>query len=840
MDTAELSDKDVRMTPTRRGATAPARRPRARSGRAAAVLAAATTLAAGLLGLPAPAGAAPAVGEISTVAGALNGRCGPAMGTAVAAGTLYVACSNNVLLAHDLAAHDTALVAGAFNDAQSTGDGGPASDARLAGLGAVAVDGDGNVYLAEDAERVRRIDAATHDISTIAGGGAVSGSAGDGGLATDAALNSIYGMTVAPDGALYLTDHDAIRRVDLGTGVITTVAGETDDGGYVDGAPGAARFHNLASIASAPDGALYVSDFENAAVRRVDAGRTTVSTVLGGTVNGNAPPGYQDGDVATALAAGYGSLAVRADGSLLFADLENRRVRVLSADGTTVSTLAGDGTVGLFMPGVPATSAGIGRIARVALDASGRVYLAGESRDHVMRVGLDGTIEPDVLALDGVAASKALLAYPLGMARVGTTLYVADIGTSLVRSIDLRTGTIATFAALDTIALATDGTYLYAAGGFTTHDARLVRIRLSDRNDVTTIAGTGVAGLDGDGGPATAAHIVDTTDIALGPGGRLYFTQVAFDHGISSIRCIGCDGAGIVSTVAGTAASQGFTADGEVAAGNVIFAPYGLTIAPDGAIVFTDTGNGLVRRVDPATNVLTTLGGTVGDLDGSGDGGLATSASFADPIGVRYDTAGNLFVSQLGAGIAGSGTPTVRRIDAHTKIVTRYAGGGSDPGDGGAATDAQLLAPFVINFDGTHAYVVDVYAGRVRRVQGALPELAPSTTAPTSVRKNQTTAITVKVTNRGSGWAKGPIKVLVRDLRHVSIKSLSAAGWTCVREASKATCTRTQALAPGASRTFKVYVKATGTGTARVRVRALSDNEDVIATTATKTFRVRP
>lgn len=219
------------------------------------------------------------------------------------------------------------------------GDGGPATSASFRELEAVAVGPDGSLYIADTFNyRIRRV---TPDgiVSTFAGNGS-SGRSGDGGPATAAAIGNPWGVTVGPDGSVYIADdlHNVIRKVDPG-GVISTTAGTGYAGYGGDGGPATkATLYGPQALAVGPDGSLYVADRRNQRVRRVG-----VDGIIH-TVAGTGAAGFNgDGGLATAarLKNPLG-IAVGPDGTLYIADSDNYRVRAVLPNGV-ITTIAGDG-----------------------------------------------------------------------------------------------------------------------------------------------------------------------------------------------------------------------------------------------------------------------------------------------------------------------------------------------------------------------------------------------------------------------------------------------------------------------------------------------------------------
>ena len=235
-------------------------------------------------------------GNISVFAGTgvagYSGDSGPAAlatlrnpdGLAIdAAGNLYIADTNNQAIRKiDASGTITTIAGGAFGN---TGDGGPATLAKLAQPGSVAVDGSGNIYIADTGnQEIRKIDAATNNISTVAGSAALGfGYTGDGGLATAAKLTSPRGLAVDANGNIFIADtsNNVIRKVDT-AGIITTVAGNGTAGFTGDGGLATAAELDLPyDVIVDAKGNLYISDTYNNEIRKVD--RAGVITAFVGT-----------------------------------------------------------------------------------------------------------------------------------------------------------------------------------------------------------------------------------------------------------------------------------------------------------------------------------------------------------------------------------------------------------------------------------------------------------------------------------------------------------------------------------------------------------------------------
>jgi len=340
------------------------------------------------------------------------------------------------------------LAVGCPQQTDAVGDGCPALLAGVDGPGGVVSDAAGNLYLADsNDERIRKIDARTGLISTVAGNG-TQGYGGDGGPAAQAVLNiSNNEGALALDGVgnLYLADtqNGRIREVIAATGIITTVAG---NGAYAYGGDGgAATAASLAwprGVALDAGGNLYIADTDNSRIRKVD-GRTRVIT----TVAGTGITGYGgDGGAATAAQLGQPTgVALDAGGNLYIADQDNNRVRKVTASTGAISTIAGMGIRGYGGDGGPATAARFNLIygGGVALDAVGNLYVADTQNSRVREIvaatGLITTVAGTGLSGfngDGLAATQAQLAYPVAVGVDGRgNLLIGDTYNGRVREV---------------------------------------------------------------------------------------------------------------------------------------------------------------------------------------------------------------------------------------------------------------------------------------------------------------------------------------------------------------------------------------------------------------------
>ena len=268
------------------------------------------------------------------------------------------------------------------------GDGGPAVDASVAGPAAVYGDAAGNIYISDTQNgKIRRVDAATGVITTVGGGGAPADGLGDGGAATLAQLGGPRGIFVDGPGNIYIADRDnhRIRRIDAETQVITTVAGSGPTDTYVGGFEGDGGPATLARL-DMPDGVhvdaagnIFIAEIQNHRIRKVDAETQTITTVAGSGPAGPGAAGYSgDGGLATeARLSSPTAVSVDAAGAIYIADRNNNRVRRVDPQTQIITTVLGgvapDGTLVLDQPN------------GLFIDDEGSIYVAEHGRSRIIK-----------------------------------------------------------------------------------------------------------------------------------------------------------------------------------------------------------------------------------------------------------------------------------------------------------------------------------------------------------------------------------------------------------------------------------------------------------------------
>ncbi len=536
------------------------------------------------------------------------------------------------------------------------GDGGPALAAQFNVANSLAVDRAANLVIADafpgaprqGNNRIRRVNVATGIITTVAGGGE-----GDGRPATQAALSSPYGITVngvntyISEGGISVSTGNRVRKVGA-DGVVSSVAG----GGAVprgDGGPAtAATIDRPDGVAVDSHGNVFFVDTGNARVRKV-ASNGTITTVAGG---GAPADGVGDHGPATAAKFNYpSSVAVDAAGDLFIGDAGTAVVRKVAPSGI-ITTVAGTGTPGFSGDGGAATAAQLSSAYGVALDSGGNLFIADTYNHRIRRVGattgiitsVAGTGNSDAATGDNGPATAAAIPYPLGVSIDSAgNLYTASEVVAVVRKITPGSDHLITGASDEII---------------------------------TTVAGGGMPTRGvGDGGPATQA-LLDNPQSAVGDGtGNL----IIADTNGQRIRKVTN---GTISTIGGTG-TPGFSGDGGPATAALLSYPSKVAVDSSGNVFLADQNNNRIRRIDH-NGVITTIAG-----GGVGDGLAATSIALNGPRGVAADDAGNMYIAECGSA-------RVRKVDATTGVISTYAGGGTPSdgvGDGKSATSASLACP---------------------------------------------------------------------------------------------------------------------------------------------------
>jgi uncharacterized protein (TIGR03437 family) len=631
-------------------------------------------------------------------------------------GNLYIADSvNNVVVkvGPDGIAH---VLAG--NGFQGfSGNGGPAVNASLNYPRAVAVDGKGNVFIADaDNYQIREVTPAGV-ISTFAGTG-VFGYFGDGGMAASARFSFMDCLAFDNAGNLLVCDYDnaRVRRI-TPAGLISTIAGNGVSGYSGDHGPAtSAKLDGPTAVVCDSTGQIYIAEWFNDSVRRI-ALDGTISTIAGGQY-GSAG---DKGQATAASLANPSGLALDSSGNLYIADTNNNKIRVVSSTGI-INTAAGNGSLGFAGDNSLPSQAEFRFPFGLSFDSSGRLLVADTGNERIRAIQLGVTMQTVAgnglfrSTVDGTPALQGFLFSPTGVAIDSSgVLYVSDTADNLVKKIttsDLTDrwagigipsingyGGAATTAGLDNptgLTIDPRGNLIIAASG----DGVILSVGSNDVDTVIAGYGTG-----GDGGPATSAFLDYPVGVAYDSAGNLYIA----DQGSNRIRKVSTSGT--ITTYAGNGASRS-AGDGGSATLASLNAPGGVAVDSSGNVYVSEVEGFRIRKITTAGTIYTIAG--TGTFGSTGDGGLATKANLGTITGLALDASGNLYFSETSAS-------KVRQVSP-SGILTTVAGTGSPgfSGDGGPASLANLNFPNGLTFgkDGT-LYIADVGNNRIRAVRTA-------------------------------------------------------------------------------------------------------------------------
>lgn len=619
-----------------------------------------------------------------------------------------------------------------------------------------AMDADGNLYVADgNVGRVRRIDAVSGTIDTIAGSGYRWYDWQIGGMdPLQADLDYPSSVAVAPDGWIYVLDWDlpGIWGIDPETGLTAWVAGDGYGGAASSVPAGQALFDTgyIGMITIGPSNTLLIADSNNDVLRALNRGSAPV-TVAGITIQpdevriiaGNGTRGFNGNGLAplaTELSRPTHALALP-DGSIVIADYGNSRIRKIRADGSAIVPIT-DGGYGYGGDGGPALSAQCAGPVATALDGS-RLFVQ-EYSDRVRVIDLDtsqgvsfGGVSIGAGSIDIVASNGSTVAADDGgpalshrwyttftppLVDAAGNLLVMDPANDLLRRVDAITGAddviagLAGESTLDRFLDEPTAMAVTSTGGILV-SSRNARMWIVDPKTGarTLFAGTGSPDLSGDGGPAVSAGIW-ADGIAVGPDGSVYASEGP--HLV--IRKI--DPAGIVTTVAGTGSYQSPpTGDGGPALSATFQGPRGLAIDSAGNLFVIDDES--VRFVNLGTSDVTIGSVTIAPGHIDRVAGSYSCCFTADPgpaLSARFDLKG--FVNGLAVSgdwiyLADFYNARIRRVSRSSGVVETFAGTGDDHwrGDGGPAAVASVGQPLSLFVHGGFLYWAQQVNGVVRR-----------------------------------------------------------------------------------------------------------------------------
>lgn len=595
---------------------------------------------------------------------------------------------------------------------------GVGAEVRFSSLNHLAGDGARYLYTIERCA-VRRVDtAAAYAVTTFAGDPLACGAV-DGPRAT-ARFNGLSQVVADGTRALYLTEASVhrIRKLDLVTGAVTTLAGVAGEAGTADGPLAAARFNQPRGLALVGR-ALFVGDEGNATLRRIDLDANTVSTVAGlaGT------RALLDGTGAAARFTQPSWLATDGATRILVAEPTTNTLRSVALPSYEVTTVAG-------APGGPTFMDGVGAAARfnfpfgVAFAGPDVAVLADQQNAALRRIDLTTRAVTTFVGGRDVVDGDAMTARvygPYSPAVQGGVAYFPDFNGTVLRGLTIATGEVRTYAATARRLAGQLALNSLTVGGGTVYASRQGTI---DTFDPATGAFTTLVGdpavLTTVDGVGAAARLYGAASLAYGDGALYWYEQPRY-----VVRRLDL-ATRTVTTLAGTAGMSG-SVDGVGAAAR--FDTVGTITYADGAVYVAESNLRVIRRVDVATRAVTTVAGA--RYETQSVDGVGTAARFRFPVSMVSDGAGAIYVCD---------ETTLRRLDVRDFRVTTLAGSTAEgyvDAVGAAARFRNFLGAaawepgFVYLADGSNHAVrrFEVATGRVTTVLGR-PGLAGVRTGP--------------------------------------------------------------------------------------------------------------
>jgi sugar lactone lactonase YvrE len=558
----------------------------------------------------------------------------------------------------------------------------------------IASDKSGNLYVVDTGTNTVRQITPGAVVTTLAGMPGVVGNAD--GAGASARFASPNGIAVGDDGVIYIADtgNNVIRKIGS-DGIVRTLAG--GHGGKSDGLGNASGFAFPTSLVVGSLGIIYVTDTSNHTIRRID--RDGLVTTLAGEPGVS---GSNDGSGASAHFNRPSGITISVDGNLYVSDTFNNTIRKVTPTGV-VTTLAG-------MAGTPGSTDGTAFQARfwapygLAADAVGNLYVADVVNGSIRRISLAGEVS--------TLARGLLGALGLTFDRTSGDLFVAEDGVHRIKKLALD-GTV-TFFAGSTLPLGsvdgigTDALFSSprdvaadSSGNIFVADSGGVAIRKIAwaTSYVTTWAGS-IGSSGSSDGVGTGASFASPWGLKLDDSGSLWVA----DFGLNAIRKI--DPLGNVVTVAGAAYLTG-SADGMGAAAR-FNGPMGIAIDGNGAVFVSDNHNNTIRRIDPS-GLVTTPFGVSSIFSGSADG-FGNDARFANPAGLVFDQAGNLYVADVN-------NHAIRKISPAGEVTTLAGSPQAYGGLDGLGRAATFHFPYGLAIDHQgNIFVADKGSHTIRKI----------------------------------------------------------------------------------------------------------------------------
>jgi sugar lactone lactonase YvrE len=640
------------------------------------------------------------------------------------AGNLFIADKDNGRIRKVNPAGIITTVAGDGANSYN-GNGQVATNSGLYYPSGVAVDADDNLFIADTYNQRIRTEIYGFLI-TVAGNGQTTFS-GDGGSALNAGLDFPAGVAVDANGNIYIADtgHSRVRKVDLNDN-ITTVAGTSSQGYNGDGqAATNAWLSQPAGVSVDAQGNLYIADTGNSRIRKVGANGIIT------TVAGAAYQGYNgDGLAATnAWLDRPAGVSVDAYGQIYIADTANGRIRKVGLNGV-ISTVAGTSTSKSLGDGGAATNAFLDEPAGVTVDARGNIYIADTLDNRVRKVTPQGPVLP--VTVGGVTNGgnyQVIVSSAWGSVTSSVAALTVDLPPAIIRQPANQTIVIGGSGSFNATVASPgpvnyrwqfNGTNLGVSGFLT----QVFSVTLPLNQVTTNNAGSYQVIFTNAFGSVTSS--VATLTLAFPPTFTAEPASQTVVNGSTATFDFGVTGTGpftyqwllngtnlpgpIITTAAGDQALQGaFSGDGGPATNAGLYSTYGVAAGPDGSLYIADTDNQRVRKVD-TNGLITTIAGN-GVAAYAGDGGAATNASLYQPNQVAADLYGNVF-------IVDTYNQRIRKVDTNGIITTVAGNGGIGyAGDGTAATNTSLYYPDGLAVDAQgELFIADTSDLRIRKV----------------------------------------------------------------------------------------------------------------------------
>ncbi len=684
-----------------------------------------------------------------------------------------IACSGLGILPNDFPLITVSTVAGSGGQGPQNGGyaDGMGTEARFNSPSGLAVDQNGNVYVADRLNyRIRKITTDGH-VTTLAGTGKSGYSDGEGSAASFASFKGPSAMCMDYNGNIYVGDYFAGIRKVLANGDVFTIgppvrspdgiaidlkgniyisnasvnsliykvkengestifAGSLNKQGYADGIGTEARFNSPSGLAVDQNGNVYVADMLNHRIRKI----TTDGHVT--TLAGSGMAGYADGIGSDARFNHPVGVAVDMNGNVYVADSSNHRIRKITSDGD-VTTLAGSGISG-YADGY-APEARFNWPLQLALDSHGNIYFT-DNYNRVRKI----TFSPKITISQPIPSARPDLPFLFSFGVTGTSSQATwSISQgSLPPGISFNTSNASLYG---TPVSSGDFNFVVRVDSAGYSDEMPVKLQVFSRiinlsgnlsfgsvqvtnaeHSVFTISNTGSSeltvtgitypiGFSGNWTGKIPPNSSQNVRVFFAPTSVNNFTGNITIHcdATSGISVLPCSGTGTpapsinVSTVAGLGTPGHGDGQGVAA---FFRQPTGVALDANGNVYVADTGNHLIRKITPTGNVTTLAGGGGNYWTGAGAGdGLGKAASFTQPSGVAVDSNGNVYV-------ADTGNHLIRKI-TDTGKVTTLAGSETGGNVDGIGFAARFYRPTAIAVDERgNLYVADTKNNLIRKI----------------------------------------------------------------------------------------------------------------------------